>query len=60
MPQFSTKRRVRHSAADMFDLVVDMEKYPQFVPLCTALKVRSRAPKGEGVTRRDRRDDGRL
>ena len=50
MPQFSTKRRVRHSAADMFDLVVDMEKYPAFVPLCTALKVRSRTDKGEGVS----------
>ena len=47
MPQFSTKRRVRHSAADMFDLVADVEKYPQFVPLCTALRVRSRTPKGE-------------
>ncbi len=50
MPQFSTKRRVRHSASDMFDLVADMEKYPAFVPLCTALKVRSRADKGEGVS----------
>jgi coenzyme Q-binding protein COQ10 len=49
MPQFSTKRRVRHSASDMFDLVADMEKYPAFVPLCTALKVRSRAAKAEGV-----------
>jgi coenzyme Q-binding protein COQ10 len=47
MPQFSTKRRVRHSAADMFDLVADVEKYPQFVPLCTGLRVRSRTPKGE-------------
>ncbi|MDP2296471.1 MAG: type II toxin-antitoxin system RatA family toxin [Pseudolabrys sp.] len=47
MPQFSTKRRVRHAAADMFDLVADVEKYPQFVPLCTALRVRSRTPKGE-------------
>ena len=47
MPQFSTKRRVRHAAADMFDLVADVEKYPQFVPLCTSLKVRSRTPKGE-------------
>jgi coenzyme Q-binding protein COQ10 len=45
MPSFSTKRRVRHSAADMFDLVADVEKYPQFVPLCTALRVRSRTPK---------------
>jgi coenzyme Q-binding protein COQ10 len=50
MPQFSTKRRVRHSASNMFDLVVDMEKYPLFVPLCTALKVRSRTDKGDGVT----------
>jgi coenzyme Q-binding protein COQ10 len=47
MPQFSTKRRVRHSAADMFDLVADVEKYPQFVPLCTGLRVRSRTPKGD-------------
>jgi coenzyme Q-binding protein COQ10 len=50
MPHFSTKRRVRHSATDMFDLVVDMEKYPAFVPLCSALKVRSRTQKGEGVS----------
>ena len=49
MPQFSTKRRVRHSASDMFDLVADMESYPQFVPLCRALKVRKRTPQGEGV-----------
>jgi coenzyme Q-binding protein COQ10 len=50
MPQFSTKRRVRHSAPDMFDLVADVEKYPQFVPLCRALKVKSRAAKGDGMT----------
>ncbi len=49
MPQFSTKRRVRHSVSDMFDLVADMESYPQFVPLCRSLKVRNRVPKGEGV-----------
>lgn len=40
-------RRVGHSAVDMFDLVADVEKYPQFVPLCTGLRVRSRTPKGE-------------
>ena len=34
----------------MFDLVADVEKYPQFVPLCSAMKVKSRAEKGEGVT----------
>jgi coenzyme Q-binding protein COQ10 len=42
MPQFSTKRQVRHSAADMFDLVADVERYPQFVPLCQSLSVRRR------------------
>ncbi|KQZ01037.1 cyclase [Pseudolabrys sp. Root1462] len=49
MPQFTNKRRVRHAAADMFDLVADVEKYPQFVPLCDGLRVKSRTEKGEGV-----------
>jgi coenzyme Q-binding protein COQ10 len=40
MPQFSTKHRVRHAAAEMFDLVADVESYPEFVPLCRSLKVR--------------------
>ena len=45
MPQFATKRRVRHAATDMFDLVADVDKYPQFVPLCSALNVKSREEK---------------
>jgi coenzyme Q-binding protein COQ10 len=48
MPQFSTKRRVRHAAGKMFDLVADMERYPEFVPLCSALKVRSRNVSPDG------------
>jgi coenzyme Q-binding protein COQ10 len=39
MPQFSTSRLVRHSADDMFDLVADIERYPEFVPLCRAMRV---------------------
>jgi coenzyme Q-binding protein COQ10 len=42
MPSFSTERRVRHSAEDMFALVADIESYPRFVPLCEALVVRGR------------------
>jgi coenzyme Q-binding protein COQ10 len=42
MPQFSTRRRVKHSATDMFDLVADIERYPEFVPLCRAMRVRRR------------------
>jgi coenzyme Q-binding protein COQ10 len=49
MPQFSTTRQVRHSAAEMFDLVADVERYPEFVPLCRELKVRTRIPEPEGV-----------
>ena len=49
MPEFSTTRRVRHSAADMFDLVADIERYPEFVPLCRALAVRHRIEEPEGV-----------
>ncbi|MCC6780207.1 MAG: type II toxin-antitoxin system RatA family toxin [Hyphomicrobiales bacterium] len=48
MPQFSTSRRVRHSADHMFDLVADIERYPEFVPLCSALKVRRRTTDSEG------------
>ncbi|MCV0396852.1 MAG: type II toxin-antitoxin system RatA family toxin [Rhizobiaceae bacterium] len=49
MPTFETKRRVSHSADKMFGLVADVEKYPQFLPMCEALTVRSRKEK-DGVT----------
>ncbi len=49
MPRFRTVRRVRHSAADMFALVSDMDAYPEFVPLCTALRVRSRTTGEDGL-----------
>jgi coenzyme Q-binding protein COQ10 len=50
MPRFSNERRVRHSAADMFALVADVESYPRFVPLCENLVVRGRETRdGEEV-----------
>ncbi|MEL6436251.1 MAG: type II toxin-antitoxin system RatA family toxin [Pseudomonadota bacterium] len=42
MPKFESTRHVNHSAADMFALVADVEKYPLFVPLCEALRIRTR------------------
>jgi coenzyme Q-binding protein COQ10 len=50
MPQFETRRRVKHNATDMFDLVADVERYPQFVPLCSGLKIRSRTQEADGTT----------
>lgn len=42
MPTYETTRRVSHSAQNMFDLVADVERYPEFLPLCEALKVRTK------------------
>ncbi len=49
MPRFSNKRRVLHTADQMFDLVADVERYPEFVPLCQALVVRQRSEKPDGL-----------
>jgi coenzyme Q-binding protein COQ10 len=49
MPRFSSKRRVRHTAPQMFDLVADVERYPEFVPLCHSLKIRERTPQPDGT-----------
>ena len=48
MPRFSNKRRVKHTAEQMFELVADVERYPEFVPMCQSLRVRQRtaAPNG--------------
>lgn len=47
MPQYRTSRRVRHSAANMFSLVADVERYPEFVPLCDRMVVRNRTATGD-------------
>ena len=49
MPQFANKHRVDHTAMEMFDLVADVERYPEFVPLCKALKIRQRTQKPDGT-----------
>lgn len=49
MPKYETVRHVRHSPERMFELVADVEKYPQFLPMCEALTVRSRKER-DGVT----------
>src|ERR1700757_3487099 len=49
MPRFSSKRRVPHSAAQMFDLVADVERYLEFVPLCQALKTRQHTKRPDGT-----------
>jgi coenzyme Q-binding protein COQ10 len=49
MPEFKTRRHVRHTATEMFDLVADVQRYPEFVPLCSDMRVPSRTPKDDGT-----------
>jgi coenzyme Q-binding protein COQ10 len=42
MPKFEATRRVAYTPEQMFALVADVETYPEFLPLCEALTVRSR------------------
>ncbi len=49
MNTYRTTRRVKHSAARMFDLVADVERYPEFVPMCESLRVRKRSGEPDGV-----------
>ncbi len=46
MPSFEMTRRVPFSAKQMFAVVADVERYPEFLPLCEDLHVRSREDVG--------------
>jgi coenzyme Q-binding protein COQ10 len=49
MHSYRTTRRVKHSAAKMFGLVADVERYPEFVPMCESLHIRKRSGEADGV-----------
>ncbi|AGA65098.1 Putative oligoketide cyclase/dehydratase or lipid transport protein YfjG [Liberibacter crescens BT-1] len=42
MNHVNTRRIVKYNSDKMFDLVADIESYPQFVPLCKTLTIKSR------------------
>jgi len=49
MPTFRMTRNVKHKPAQMFALVADVERYPEFLPLCEDLRIMRRVQSGEGV-----------
>lgn len=49
MPSYTTRRTMRFSPEQMYDLVADVERYPEFLPLCESLRVTSREEK-DGLT----------
>ena len=42
MPDFLTHRHVAHSVDEMFSLVADVERYPEFLPFCQGHTIRLR------------------
>lgn len=48
MPSHNESRTLPYSADQMFDLVADVGRYPEFLPWCTAARIRSCKPCPEG------------
>lgn len=46
MPSHSETRPLPHSAQQMYDLVADVAKYPEFLPWCAAARVRGITDQG--------------
>lgn len=50
MPHTETEHRVRHAAEEMYALVADISRYPEFVPFCERLIVRATQETPTGST----------
>ena len=46
MPTHSEKRNLPYTAQAMYDLVADVAAYPEFLPWCSAARIRSRTSDG--------------
>jgi coenzyme Q-binding protein COQ10 len=46
MPVHSESRIVPYSSEQLFDMVMDIEKYPEFLPWCIGARVNSRTKNG--------------
>ncbi len=49
MPQHRETRSLTWSADQMYALVADVARYPEFLPWCAAARIRSRRPLGDGA-----------
>ena len=47
MPKASVKRSIKCKKEQLIDLVLDVEKYPEFVPFCLEAKVYKKKEKGD-------------
>lgn len=46
MPKHHETRLLPYRADQMYDLVADVARYPEFLPWCAAARIRSRRPEG--------------
>jgi coenzyme Q-binding protein COQ10 len=46
MPSHRETRKLPYTAREMFELVADVARYPEFLPWCAAARIRSRRPDG--------------
>jgi coenzyme Q-binding protein COQ10 len=49
MPTHAEKRVLPYSAEQMFALIGDIERYPEFLPWCSAARIRRTTPLPEGT-----------
>ena len=47
MPKASVKRLIDCKKEQLIDLVLDIEKYPEFVPFCLGSKIYEKKDKGD-------------
>jgi coenzyme Q-binding protein COQ10 len=50
MPSLQTTKFVGHPWSDLFNLVLDVNSYPEFVPHCRAVRLLSHHVTGRGIT----------
>jgi len=48
MPTHAERRVLPYSPEQVYALIADVEAYPEFLPWCSACRVRSRKPMGDG------------
>lgn len=48
MPTHAEKRKMPYSATEMYALIADISAYPEFLPWCSAARIRSRKETEEG------------
>lgn len=48
MPTHAETRRMPYSAEQMFDLIAAIDKYPEFLPWCSAARIRERRMRDDG------------